>query len=258
MTALGDVQAAMRSALLGGDDSTAAELVESDGMCAGARLAIYRHHVFTTLTAVLEAVYPVVCRLVDRRFFAYAADSYIRAEPPAGPCLFEYGAGFADFLERLPACRHLAYLPDVARLEWAMHRALHAPDAEPMDAAQLAGVTPGDVARLVVALDPSISHLRSPWPIDRIWRANQEDARADRVDLAAGGTDLEIGRAGGTVTMRQLAPADHALRSALGAGATLGEAARAARDRDPAFDLARALGDLLDERILIGFTVSKG
>ena len=41
---------------------------------------------------------PVVCRLVDRRFFAYAADPYIRAHPPAGPCLFEYGATFPDFL----------------------------------------------------------------------------------------------------------------------------------------------------------------
>jgi hypothetical protein len=51
----------------------------SDGLTAEARLAIYRHHVFITLTAALQTTYPVLCRLVHERFFGYAADQYIRA-----------------------------------------------------------------------------------------------------------------------------------------------------------------------------------
>ena len=56
------------------------------GSDPAARLAIYRHHVSATLTEALEATYPVVVRLVDRRFFAYAADQFIRRHPPTGPC----------------------------------------------------------------------------------------------------------------------------------------------------------------------------
>ena len=121
--------------MLGGDAGAAAREIEADGLAPEARLEIYRHHVLTTLTSALEATFPVVCRLVDRRFFAYAADRYLRAHPPTGPCLFEYGDSFPDFLAAFPPCRDLAYLPDVARLEWAMNAALHAADVDAIDPA---------------------------------------------------------------------------------------------------------------------------
>ena len=57
----------------------------------------------TTLTDVLMSAYPVVCRLVDPRFFAYAADRYIREHLPASPCLFEYGASLPGVPGRIPA-----------------------------------------------------------------------------------------------------------------------------------------------------------
>ncbi len=263
MPTLSEVQIAFRDALLGDDSTMVAREIARDGLAPEARLDIYRHHVLTTLTAVLEAAYPVVCRLVDRRFFAYAADRYARDEPPASPCLFEYGERFPDFLASFPACRDLVYLPDVARLEWAMHAALHAADPHAMDPAPLAAVATDDMARLVFSFDPSVTLLDSPWPVERIWRANQDDAAgapknssAAVVDLAAGGAHLEIRRIDDTVTMRALAPADHALRRALWKGATIGDAVATALAVDPAFDLASALTDLLQERILIGFSVS--
>ncbi len=93
MSTLREVQADLRAALLGGPAGPAAAVVLEEGLAAEARLAIYRHHVFATLTDVLKASYPVVCRLVDERFFAYAADQYIRHHPPTGPCIFKYGEG---------------------------------------------------------------------------------------------------------------------------------------------------------------------
>src|SRR5262245_6846901 len=106
MPALRELQHGFRRALLAGEDAAAADVL-GDGLGAPPRIALYRHHVFTPLTAVLEQTYPVVCRLVDRRFFAYTADTYIRREPPHGPCLFEYGASFGDFLSAFPPCREL-------------------------------------------------------------------------------------------------------------------------------------------------------
>ena len=257
MAALAEIQATIGAALLGGDATAAAAHVAGDGLPPGARIAIHRHHVLTTLTRALEATFPAVCRLVDHRFFAYAADSYLRAHPPASPCLFELGDAFPDFLAAFPPCRHLEYLPDVARLEWAMNATLHAPDAGAMDPAALAAVAHGDMARLVFAVDPSVRFLASPWPVDRVWRASREGADGDdRVDLAAGPVWLEVRRAGDAVVMRGLAAADHALRAGLEGGDTLERAAAAALRIDPDMDLAAALRAMLEERIFTRFAVS--
>src|SRR6185369_10779209 len=98
----------------------------------------------------------------------------------------------------------------------------------------------------------------SPWPVDRIWRATQDEdgASNDPVDLASGGVWLEVRRAGDVATVRSLAAADHALRTALARGGTLEDAAAAARGVDPHFDLTAALHSMLDERIFTSFAVS--
>jgi hypothetical protein len=119
-------------------------------------------------------------------------------------------------------------------------------------------VAPEDVGRLVLRLEPSASWLRSPWPIDRIWRANQSDADPDAtVDLAAGGVTLEIRRGrDDVVSMRPLESATFAFRASLGTGATLGAAADAGLAADPAFDLTAALRALLDEALLVDLTLA--
>ena len=255
MPSLREIERDLRLALLGGDDAPARAAVRGDGLGPGARLAIYRHHVVTTLTAALQATFPVVCRLVDERFFAYAADRYIQVEPPAGPCLFEYGAGFADFLAEFPPCRSVPYLADVARLEWAMQRALHAPDAPPLPIRTIQGVAPELAASLTLTLDPSMSLLRSRYPIDRIWRANRPDVpEPPLVDLAAGEAWLEVRRHGDDVIVRALDPAAFTFRRALAGGADLAAATGEALAADPTFDLGPALVALFDDGLPIALS----
>src|SRR5260370_2349755 len=173
---LREIEAAFSRALLGRDERLPSAEVLVDGLAAGARLQIYRHQVFTTLTAGLRATYPVVCRLVDERFFGYAADQYVQSYPPRGPCLFEYGGSFPEFLAEFEPCRHLRYLPDVARLEWALHAAIHAEDVEPLDPARLRGLPEDELPQVILCLDPSLALLTSRLPIDRIFRVNQPEA----------------------------------------------------------------------------------
>src|SRR5207244_6191634 len=94
--------------------------------------------------------------------------------------LARYGAHFPNFLAAFPACRELVYLPDVARLEWAVNAALHADAAFSLDRSALRSVSPAQAPNLVLALHPSWQLLESRWPIDRIWRANQPDEETDR------------------------------------------------------------------------------
>jgi Putative DNA-binding domain len=253
---LRELQAAFGRALLG-EAETIVSGVLGDGLAPTARVQVYRHHVLTSLTQALKDTYPVVCRLVDERFFAFAADRYIRACPPAGPCLYEYGASFPEFLAQFPPCQGLAYLPDVARLEWAINTALHALDGEPVDPAALARVPSDDLTRVTFRLHRSLSFVDSPWPIDRIWRANQPAADLGQsVDLEAGGVRLEVRRCGDDVVFRALEPAVYVLRRALADGHDLGDASEAALAAAPDFDLAVALRDLLDETMIVNIMLA--
>src|SRR5262245_9426725 len=256
MPTWGELQTSFTRALLQ-DDAAVAGAVLGDGLEPEARIAIYRHHVLTTLTEVLKAAYPVVCRLVDERFFAYAADCYIRQQPPTGPCLFEYGATFPRFLATFPPCSELVYLPDVAWLEWAMHAAWHAEDAVPLACECLQAVALDDLAGLTFALDPSVSYVRSPWPIDQIWRANQPDAKPGAtVCLDAGAADLEVRRLNDDVIWRSLAPGAGAFRATLAAHGSLEEALEAALTTVPEFDLATALQALFAEGLVVDVIVA--
>ena len=240
---LRELQLGFRAAMLDGDDDAARHVCD-DGIASAARLAIYRHHVFTSLTAALESTYPVVVRLVDLRFFRFAADRYIRTHPPSSPCLFEYGATLGEFLAGFEPSQRLAYLPDVARLEWAMNVALHAPDAAPIERVALS-------LRPRIALHPSVTLLQSPWPVDAIWRANQPGAIDDRVDLSAGGVRLQVWRAGDAVLFRSLSPAEVVLRGAIMRTGSLEAASAEALAVDADTDLTTHIVELLAEEVLI-------
>jgi hypothetical protein len=256
MRTLPELQAGFAAAILEGDATRVAGAIIADGLTSAARVQIYGNHVLTSLTDVLATTYPVVCQLVDRRFFGFAANRYIRIHPPASPCLFEYGATFADFLASFPPCAGHPYLADVARLEWAMNAALHAEDVPAVPPATLGAVPAEDAGRIVVRIDPSAFWLRSPWPVDAIWRANQRSADPDAtVDLSAGGVMLEIRRRDDVVTLRRLEKPDFTFRATLGRGATLETAAEAVMAEDPGLDLADALRALLGEGLVTGFSL---
>jgi len=256
MPSLRDLERDFARALLGEGDAAVLASIRADGLAPAARFAIYRNHVFVTLTDALGATYPVVRSLVDARFFAYAADRYVHEQPPAGPCLFEYGETLPDFLATFPPCRHLEYLPDVARLEWAINRALHAEDAVALDPRWLASVPPDDVGRLTFRLHPSVSLVESPWPVDRIWRANQPGADPHAtVSLDTGGVRLEVCRLDDDAVSRPLAAGTFAFRTALARGRDLEHAMATARAADPNFDLTRALPELLDDGLIVGASV---
>lgn len=243
MLPLAELQASFSRALLEGGERALAGLVEGGPV----RIEIHRNNLFASLGAALADMFPAICRLVDARFFAYAAHEFVRRSPPERAVLSEYGAGFADFLADFPPCRALAYLADVARLEWLMARAATAADAVPLAAGALAGIAPEATPRLRLRLHPALGYLASPWPVDRIWRANRATGADETIDLAEGGVRLEIARQDGVVVMRPLDAASFAFRSALAQGETLEPAALAALVADPGFDLAAALALLFQD-----------
>jgi hypothetical protein len=257
MLALHDLQTAFAGALLADDAGPLAALIAADGLTAEERLDVYRNNVFASLTAVLRDTFPAVCRLVDERFFAYAANEFIRHSPPRRAVLAEYGVQFATFLAGFAPASELVYLPDVARLEWLMASAANAADAKPVAAAVLAPIPAEETPRLILRFHPALGYIASPWPIDRIWRANRRGTDGgEGIDLAAGGVRLEVNRSGGDVMLRVLDPAGFAFRAALAGGARLEQAAVLALAADAGFDLAQDFSALFRDGAVVDVTVA--
>lgn len=248
-----ELQLQFRRAVIGENAAEIVAAIRGDGLVPSARLAIYRNHAVATLTAVLRGTFPVVCRLVDERFFAYAAHEYLREHPPRSRCVVEYGSDFADFLGGFEPCKGLPYLPDMARFEWALNASATVREAVSLSIKALEAVPPEKARYLKLRLQPSVSYFASCWPIDAIWRANQED-EVPTVDLTSGGTCVEFRRAGKAVAWRGLDPGTFAFRTALANGLVLSAAAAAAMAEDSAFDIATALECIFAEGLAIGLS----
>jgi hypothetical protein len=239
---LRELQEAMAASVLHGADAPLATLARSDGIAVGRRLQVYRNNTFGSLTAALKETFPVVCQLVDERFFNYAAQEYIRARPPRAPRLAEYGADFADFLAGFAPVGHLRYLPDVARLEWAVNEAFHAPDVAALEPARVAAVPQERYPVLAFVLHPSCHLLVSAFPVDRIWQAHQPGGDLDSgIDLSAGGCRLLIDRHDDQIRFLSLDAAEFSFLQAFAGGQPLQQAYEAAAAIAIGFDLIAAL-----------------
>ncbi len=178
MSTLRDIQRDVaRSLLAPGDDAALAHIVD-DGVDAAGRFNIYRNNVAVTLIEALRLAYPAINRLVGRDFFSGAARAFIPGHPPRTACLDDYGGEFPDFLADFPPATALAYLPDVARLEWRVNMALHAPDAPALRPDSLSDLASGDHGRMRFAPHPSVRLLSVRYPADAIWRAVLDDDEA--------------------------------------------------------------------------------
>jgi hypothetical protein len=248
-----ELQMQLRQAVLGGDTAEIVAAIHGDGLDPAARVGIYRNHAFATFGASLQGNFPVVCRLVDKRFFAYAAHEYLREHPPHSRCLVEYGADFPDFLADFEPCKALPYLADVARFEWALNIAGTVRKVAPLPRQTLAAVPADEAAYLTLRLQPSLRYLDSPWPIDAIWQANQQN-EVPAVDLASGGASLEIRLVGDVVGWQRLDSPTFAFRTALVDGLMLAAAIAAATRRDPAFDVAAAVQQVFAEGLAVAYS----
>jgi hypothetical protein len=175
---------------------SAGEFVVPDGLTPDSRLGIYRNTFFSVLAAALRISYPTVHRLVGAEFFEGAARVFAEERPPESAYLNEYGAALGDFLARFAPAASLPYLPDVARLEWAVNCALHAPDVPSLDLSRLRDLD--DCARALIRFvpHPSLRLVRAEFSADLIWRAvlDQDDEALAAVDPQAGPAWLLVER----------------------------------------------------------------
>ncbi len=255
---LHEMQQAFRRAVLDFEDEAVTPRIEANGIAAELRLRIYRNNTFASLVGTLQATFPATHRLMGDAAFRHAARDFIRAAPPTRPQLLAYGSGFPSFLATFPPLGSRPWIGDVARLEWALKEAYFAEDVEPLAPQALHPVAPDRYPQLRFHLHPAVCLVASPYPISRIRAACQAPSGHEATDEAARAGEAEqilVTRPAMTVEMRAVTPGDWALLLHLDGANTLAEAADAAAEAEPGFDLEGALLAHLTHGTFAGFTL---
>jgi hypothetical protein len=244
--ALRELQMRFVDALFGGNADGVTAQIEGNGVDPAKRLDIYRNNLREGFTKALAIGFPVIERLVGVEYFRALALDFLHAHPSRAGNLHHIGAPFPAYLRERFADTEYSYLGDVAALEWAHEEAILAADAAPIAASVLAAVEPARYEELLFQLHPACGLVRSPFPIVRIWRANQPDSSADEtIDLGSGGDSVLVLRTPECIEFHRLPAGDFAALEAFAHGAPLGVALDAAQAADPAFNLNAALRGFL-------------
>jgi Putative DNA-binding domain len=239
------MQSAFAAALLDPEAAVPHGIVDPMGRPAPKRFSVYRNNVASSLTRALEAAFPNVRKLVGDAFFGAMAVVFLRAHPPRSRIMMLYGDDFPGFLEGFPPVAHLAYLPDVARLDQAMRESYHAADAAPLAEDAFHRLLGADIAGLRLQLAPSVRLVRSRWPLVSIWAAHVEGGPPP----TPGPEDALILRPAFDPRPHRLPHGGGAFVAALFDGQTLGASLEAA---GPGLDLPAILSLLIAGRAIVG------
>ena len=193
------------------------------GPAAARRLGVsaYRANVAALAPRALAAAYPTVAQLMGQTAFAAMARAQWFHQPPLHGDLACWGEHLPEAIAQDPQLASEPYLADIARLDWAVHRARVAADDElPPEGLLLLGEA--DPAQLHVRLRAGSAVVTSAHPVVEIWSAHQDGQLPDQPDgasvdrFAAARIALLEGRAQAAWVTRaggsrvQVLPMDHA------------------------------------------------
>ena len=144
---LAGLQGWMQDAILAASQDGASTHVRSDArLSAEGRIAIYAHGYRQRLVECLRTEYPVLASLAGPTAFDLFTQGYIAAHPSQSYTLYDFGSGFADYLERARpsgAADAVEAIPAaLARIERAKAEVLRAQGVERAATADEAGLDP--------------------------------------------------------------------------------------------------------------------
>ena len=250
---LPELQRQFAAAMLDEKPSPLSAWVLGKGLTPEARLQVYRNIVRNNHAAALRTAYPVVLRLVGDDFFELVAARYMRDCPTRSGNLQDYGADFAEFLAQVPEASGLAYLPDVARLEWARQESYLAADAESINISLLADVNEPEGLRLQT--HPSLRLVSSSHPILDIWQFCQQ-SDPEHLQLPGRQQRVLVWRDGTQIAMQAVDAGSHAFVAALLDGMLLADAHEDALGVENDFDLSTCLHLLFTNNLITSLTTS--
>jgi hypothetical protein len=252
MSALHEILSEFAYAIVRGDEPSSRTAARYRNYSSEVAIEVYRNNYRGNLHDALASAYPVLEQLVGKDFFRLITRQYIGAHLSHSGDLHRYGAEMVEFLASFEPARGLVYLPDVAALEWACHRAYFADDAAALDLGKLARIPAEQYPELRLHTHPACRLVRSAYPIAAIWHAHQPGADSNfRIDLDAGACNALVSRKDDVVLVGEVSDAEAAWLGSIQRGASLDTATDGVLELHSDFDLRSTLLKLLQAGVLI-------
>jgi hypothetical protein len=198
----------------------------------------------------------VIRALVGDEFFGGLARAYGKRHPSRDADLNRFGEHFDSFLAGFEHAVDFPYLPDMARLEWAVHLAHYASDVPPLDAAAFAALTPDALEASRFTLHPACAIVASGWSVAGLWLAHQPDGPAFPAAMDAPSCAL-VCRPGWKAQVHAISPAANAALAALAQSDTFGAALDAAFAIEEDFDVAGNLRQWVELGVFSGLATAE-
>lgn len=222
----------------------------------------YQRNARAVAERALAAAYPVLRQCVGEATLAALARDHWLACPPVRGDLAHWGADLPDWLGRLGPEHELpAWLPELARAEWTLHRLATAPDPRP-EPATLARLVQEDPAQLRLELPANTQVLAFKAAVISVWRAHGlagDSAEPPADALAHAGRLLQSGvpecavfwRRGWRPCVRLIDAAEAAWLQALLTEPSLGAALHWAQTHEPGLDLGVWLQEAVTQGLVL-------
>ena len=221
-----DVQRWMKAQIRPGQAgaSSALPLRPQRGAPGVQRLAVYATGYLARMHEALQEVYEAVQHVAGASQFQRMSRAYAAQYPSHDYNLNLAGRHFPAFLATEPLTQDLPFLPDLARLEWAVCQAFHAFEQPPLAPHGFNAVSLEQWERVRLVFQPSVGLVASSWPVVDIWRARTQPVSTVNIELQDRQQRVLVRRAGVRVTCDLLEPAQYQVLERLLAGMTLGDA----------------------------------
>ncbi len=246
---LAELQHHLARAASGSPTDPALLAAVSEGPGAERRVDVYRGTVREVHLRAIATAFPVCVEVLGEEYWR---NLMIRLAAPyraVASDLAAYGghvpALLAYAVESRRELSDFEYLPDLATLEWRVHRARYSPDEPPFDLDALAALPADRQSDTGLRLSRAVSTGCSHWPVDALWRAHRKGGET----AGAGHTYYCVHRCRGfEPAVDTLDRATFDLLEAVGTGTTF-----AGLERDGGHDPARLL-----DAIRRGWVVGQG
>ena len=145
-----------------------------DGLPVEARMQIYQNNFTGILVENLFGIFPLVSAFVGEDYTKSALRHFIDKVPPTDARLIVYGEDFASFLTGYEHAGYVAYIADIARLEWSIHALQHASE-ESFRPCHYSG------------LNENHAVIDSDYPLLNLWMVGAGQLKPESVHIDQGG-----------------------------------------------------------------------
>ncbi len=249
---LNDVQKNFKDRITGQEkpdqNSEFSELFETGAISLENRFSVYQNNVLKSLTDVVIATYPLIESLTGIEFLRGAARLYIQDNLPEKSNLNDYGGNFSTFIEGFEPAKNLPYLPDIARMEWAMNEAYYAPDDSALNMQELQNIAEEDFEHLTFSLRHSCRFIRSNYPLYEIRDFCLEKDRVGHLNIDSGNANLLILRSELEPHILEIESGEYDLLKNIEQGKTISQSLETISSDEPNLDL----GEILQKHFSLG------